>query len=91
MSQNSYANTSGRINEVKGEMLSIAEPFEVLALGCTMKKMPKNKGDNISYRARIPTGGATTNANTINRWSVTASNYQMQEGVTPTPQVGSIS
>jgi len=82
----SYASPAGRINEVKGEMLRIAEPFECLQLGCTMKKMPTNKGDNITYRARIPDGGATTNANTINRWSITAAQYQVQEGVTPTPK-----
>lgn len=55
-------------------------------LGVTPKKFPKNKGDNISYRAVIPAGGATTNANTINRWSVTAASYVVQEGVTPAPK-----
>jgi len=48
-----------------------------------MKKMPRNQGDNISYRRVIPTGGATTNANTINRWSVTAAAHVLSEGVTP--------
>src|SRR3990167_7180644 len=86
MAGNSYTSPLGRINEIKGEMLRIAEPVEVLALGCSMKKMPRNKGDNISYRARIPTGGATTNANTINRWSVTAAAHQVTEGVTPIPE-----
>lgn len=80
---NTYTSPQGRINEIKGEMLAIAEPHEVLTLGCTMKKMPRNKGDNISYRARIPTGGATTSAATMNRWSVTASAHQIAEGVTP--------
>jgi N4-gp56 family major capsid protein len=51
-----------------------------------MKKMPRNKGDNISYRARIPTGGANTTAAAMNRWSVTAAAHQIQEGVTPTPE-----
>lgn len=83
MSGNTYSSPAGRVNEVLGEMLAIAEPAEVLMLGVTPKKMPKNKGDNVSYRARIPAGGATTNANTINRWSVTAANYVVQEGVTP--------
>lgn len=85
MTQNmqTYNSPAGRINEIKGEMLAIAEPFEVLALGCTQKPMPRNKGDNITYRARIPTGGATTNGNTINRWSVTAAAHAVQEGVTP--------
>jgi N4-gp56 family major capsid protein len=86
MSGNTYASPLGRINIVKGEMLAITEPTEVLQIGCSMKKMPRNKGDNIIYRGVVPTGGATTNANTINRWSITASNYQVQEGVTPTPQ-----
>lgn len=78
-----YSTQAGRINEIKGEMLAHAEPFEVLALGCSMKKMPRNQGDNISYRRVIPTGGATTNANTINRWSVTAAAHVLSEGVTP--------
>lgn len=83
MSIQTYSSPAGRINEVKGEMLRIAEPTEVLAIGCSMKKMPRNKGDNITYRGIIPTGGATTNANTINRWSVTATAHEVQEGVTP--------
>jgi N4-gp56 family major capsid protein len=78
-----YSTQAGRINEIKGEMLAHAEPFEVLALGASMKKMPKKSGDNISYRRVIPTGGATTNANTINRWSVTAAAHVVAEGVTP--------
>lgn len=84
MAVQSYSGTTGRINEVKGEMLAISEVHEVLTLGCKMKPFPKNKGDNVTYRARIPTGGATTNNNTINRWSVTAANYAVSEGVTPT-------
>lgn len=86
MATQTYASPAGRINQIKGEMLRTAEPFEVLSIGCSMKKFPKNKGDNITYRARVPTGGATTNANTINRWSVTAAAHLVQEGVTPTPE-----
>lgn len=88
MTQNiqTYGSPAGRINIIKGEMLRIAEPVEVLALGCSMKPFPKNRGDNIIYRARIPTGGSTTNANTINRWSVSAAAHQVQEGVTPTAE-----
>ena len=86
MAIQTYATPAGRVNEIKGEMLKMAEPLEVLALGCNMKRMPQKKGDNISYRARIPTGGATTNANTINRWSITTAAHQVQEGVTPTAE-----
>lgn len=83
MSGNTYSSPVGRINEVKGEMLAMAEPAEVLSLGCTMRPFPKNKGDNITYRARVPAGGSTSNANTINRWSVNAASYAVAEGVTP--------
>jgi N4-gp56 family major capsid protein len=83
MTQNTYTSPLGRINQIKGEMLAIAEPHEVLALGTTMKKMPRNKGDNITYRARIPTGGSTATSNSINRWSVNAAAHLVQEGVTP--------
>lgn len=83
MPTQTYGQPAGRINLIKGEMLKIAEPVEVLSLGCSMKPFPKNKGDTIIYRARIPTGGSTANANSINRWSVTAAAHQVQEGVTP--------
>ena len=83
MAIQSYGLSPGRINEVLGETLAYAEPDMVLAKGCEMKQIPKNKGDNVSYRRIIPTGGATTNANTINRWSVSAVNHLLQEGVTP--------
>jgi N4-gp56 family major capsid protein len=81
-----YSTQAGRINEIKGEMIAHAMPFEVLALGCTMKPMPKKQGDNITYRRRLPYGAATTNANTINRWSVTAAAHAVTEGVTPTAE-----
>lgn len=83
MTIQTYGQPAGRINLIKGEMLRIAEPVEVLALGCSMKPFPKNRGDTIIYRARIPTGGTTANANSINRWSITAAQHQVQEGVTP--------
>src|SRR3972149_7061985 len=80
---NTYSSPAGRLNEVKGEMLRVAEPIEVLAVGCSQKKMPRNKGDNVTYRARIPTGGASTSGATMNRWSITAAAHQVTEGVTP--------
>lgn len=78
-----YATQAGRINQIKGEMIGHAVPFEVLAMGCRMKPMPKNAGDTITYRAVVPYGGATTNSNTINRWSLTAAAHVVAEGVTP--------
>lgn len=86
MTTQAYTTQAGRINEIKGEMIAHAVPFEVLALGCTMKPMPKNQGDNINYRRVLPYGAATTNANTINRWSVTAASHVVSEGVTPTAE-----
>lgn len=83
MAVQTYSSPAGRINIIKGEMLRMAEPVEVLSLGCSMKPFPKNKGDTMIYRARIPTGGSAANANTINRWSVTAAAHEVQEGVTP--------
>jgi len=85
MTTQAYSTQAGRINEVKGEMIAHAVPFEVLALGCTMKPMPKKSGDNITYRRVLPYGGASTNANTINRWSLTSAQHIVSEGVTPTP------
>ncbi len=84
MATQGYSTQAGRINEIKGEMIAHAVPFEVLALGCTMKAMPKRQGDNITYRRVLPYGATTANANTINRWSLTAAAHVISEGVTPT-------
>jgi len=81
-----YGTNAGRINIVKGETLAHAVPVEVLALGCSMEKMPKNSGDNIIYRRWLPYGATTTNANTINRWTLTAAAHIVTEGVTPTAE-----
>src|SRR5690349_10023783 len=78
-----YSLNAGRINIVKGETLRHAIPVEVLSLGFSMKQIPKNSGDNVIYRRWLPYGAATTNANTINRWSVTAASHIVSEGVTP--------
>lgn len=78
-----YTTQAGRVNEIKGEILAHAMHVEVLSLGCSMKKMPKNQGDNISYRRWLPYGATSTNANTINRPAVTASAHLLSEGATP--------
>jgi N4-gp56 family major capsid protein len=79
-----YATQAGRVNEIKGETLAHAIPVEVLALGCKMKPMPKNQGDNISYRRWLPYGATSTSANTMNRPSVNAAAHILSEGSTPT-------
>ena len=84
MPMQQYSTNAGRINEIKGETLAHAIPIEVLALGCTMKKMPKNQGDNITYRRWIPHGATTTDQNTENRPSASAVAHLLSEGVTPT-------
>lgn len=84
MSQFSYSSPAGRINKLKGEILAHAIPVEVLGITGMQKAIPKNNGKTVSYRRYLPFGGATTNANTINRWSVTAASHELTEGVTPT-------
>lgn len=76
-------NPAQRIGQIKGEMLAHAIPHEVLQVGMGAKQMPKNQGEQIIYRRWLPYGGATTNANTINRWSVDYLTHMTQEGVTP--------
>ena len=83
MTQFTYSTPAGRINEVKGEILAHAVPREVLGITGTQKKIPKNQGDNVTFRRYLPYGGATTSATTINQWSVTLASHATQEGVTP--------
>lgn len=83
MSQFTYSNPAGRINEHKGEILAHAVPREVLGITGQNKKIPKNVGDNVTYRRYLPHGGATTNSTTINQWDVDVDAHATQEGVTP--------
>lgn len=83
MSGNTFTNPTQRIGVILGEILEHARPVQVLGMAGMNKRCPKNRGETIKYRRYLPTGGATTNANTINRWSVDPANYQLQEGVTP--------
>lgn len=84
MSQFTYASPAGRINKLKGEILAHAIPVEVLGITGMQRQMPKNNGKTVVYRRYLPYGGATTNSNTINRWSVSAAAHELTEGVTPT-------
>jgi N4-gp56 family major capsid protein len=78
-----FNTNSQRVGIIKGEILAHAVPAEVLGITGAQKRLPKNSGDTVKFRRWLPYGGATTNANTINRWSVTAAAHVVSEGVTP--------
>lgn len=78
-----YNTAAARIGKLKGEILAHAIPVEVMGITGSQKKLPKNSSDTIVFRRWLPFGGATTNANTINRWVLTASGHVVSEGVTP--------
>lgn len=79
----SYSTPAARIGAVKGAILAHSRPVEVLGITGDQKKLGMNQSDTIKFRRWLPFGGATTNANTINRWVVTASAHVLTEGVTP--------
>lgn len=83
MTTHLYSTQAGRINEVKGETLAHAIPVEVLAMGCKMKQMPTNAGDNITYRRWLPFGATSNSVNSQNRPAVVAAAHITQEGITP--------
>lgn len=83
MSQFSVLNPAGRIMRLKGAMLKYAIPVEVLGMTGEQSQMPRNMGMTTVYRRWIPFGGALTNSNTINRWSVDPAAHQLSEGIPP--------
>lgn len=83
MAVQNYATATARINKVKGEILAHAIPQEVLGITGKQHKIGKNQSQTVIFRRWLPYGGATTNATTINQWSVTANAHLTQEGVTP--------
>lgn len=84
MSVYSYGNPAGRINKLKGEILSHSIPVETLGITGMQRQIPANKGKTVVYRRYLPYGGSLTNFNTINRWSVDSAAHVLAEGVTPT-------
>ena len=72
-----------RVNKLKGEILGHAVPVEVLGITGMQKQMPKNQGDNITFRRWLPLGG------TDNKWvtganvATFAADHLTTEGVTP--------
>lgn len=60
------------------EMLKHAMPIKVLSTFGTQKQIPQNKTDTVVFRRALPLDAGTNGAPNI-----TASNYLMQEGVTP--------
>lgn len=86
MSGNTLNTPEARIGATKGAILKHAEPKESLGITGTNHDISKNVGATVKFRRWLPKGGSTTNASTINRWSVSATAHQTQEGVTPTPE-----
>ena len=84
MSVYSYGNPAGRINKLKGEILSHSIPVETLGITGMQRQIPANKGKTVVYRRYLPYGGSLTNFNTINRWNVDSAAHVLAEGVTPT-------
>ena len=85
MSGNMMLTPEQRIGMTLGAILKTAEVKEVLATTGQMHDMDKNVGQVIKFRRFLPYGGASTNADTINRWVVDAAAHQIQEGVSPIP------
>lgn len=81
-----YASPAGRINEIKGRILKHAVAKEVLNITGSNEPMPRNQGDNITFRRWLPYGAAATNNNSINRPLVDANAHLVSEGVTPTAE-----
>ena len=78
-----YDTVTQRIGKQKGQTLAHAVPVEVLGITGNQHEMKKGSGDTTVFRRWLPKGGATTNADTINQWSVTVNSHLTQEGVTP--------
>jgi N4-gp56 family major capsid protein len=83
MAIQNFNSQPARVNRLKGEILAHAMPVEVLGITGMQKQMPKNMGDNVTFRRFLPFGGVD------NRWvtganvNTFASQHITTEGVTP--------
>lgn len=91
MTMQTFALTPGRINRFKGEILSHAKPYEVLAKAGRQVQMPQNVSDTYVARRFLPYGATAANPNiffqnaTGDRGNTLVQAHLTQEGVTPSP------
>ena len=78
-----FVTNDARIAKFRGEILKHAVPKTCLGITGKQFKIDKNSSDTVVYRRWLPYGGASTNATTLNTWSVTASAHETSDGVTP--------
>src|SRR5438105_4228925 len=60
MSNQTYQNTPGRINKLKGAILAYAQPVEVLGITGQQEKQPKNSGKTTIFRRYLPYAAKVT-------------------------------
>lgn len=83
MGMQNFNSQPARVNKLKGEILAHAVPVEVLGITGAQKQMPKNQGENLTFRRWLPLGG------TDNKWitganvATYAADHLTTEGVTP--------
>lgn len=91
MGMQTFALTAGRINKFKGEILSHAKPYEVLAKAGRQVQMPQNNSDTYVARRFLPYGATSASPNiffptaTGDRGNTIVQAHLTQEGVTPSP------
>lgn len=69
---------SRNLIQAEREMLKHAEPTKVLSTFGSQKQVPQNKTDTVVFRRAVPIDAGANGAPNVN-----ASNYLLQEGVTP--------
>lgn len=79
-----FSTQAARVNKLKGEILAHAMPVEVLGITGTQKQMPRNQGDNVTFRRWLPFGGADNKWITGANVNSFATSHLTTEGVTPT-------
>lgn len=79
-----FSTQAARVNKLKGEILAHAMPVEVLGITGMQKQMPRNQGDNVTFRRWLPFGGTDNKWITGSNVNTFASSHITTEGVTPT-------
>lgn len=83
MAVQEFNTQSARVNKLKGELLAKAMPVEVLGIAGSAKQLPRNVGDNITWRRWLPFGGVDNKFITGANVGTYASAQITTEGVTP--------
>jgi N4-gp56 family major capsid protein len=80
MAIHSYSTVTPRVAAIRGRVIKAAIPQMSVGISGKQEKMTDGRSDTIIFASYLPIGATAASPNT---WSLTPTDYELQEGMTP--------